>query len=396
MPRTATAGRPRRALAFLGLAMALGFAARLPLLTADAGATLAALRPPPVPGMPPAPLLAAVVETTLPLLLARAAPPQTSPQTSPLTSPLTSPATQPLNRQSVATALPVVLADTSPPPALPTLPTAPAAPWDRPAPYAPPSGFEMATQAYARLAVGDRRGAARLFDAAIAAGPDPRSERWQRDRAALARRWSRDAYALLRNGGNAGPAASPVLGGGQSGASLAWTVDPLARRPLAIVARSNAASNDPQSSQAAIGVRWRPLPGISISAERLIAIGATARNDWTLRLAAGADGRQGPIRWRGYGEAGVLGNGDIFAGGQAQALLPLARIAGVRLATGAGSWASIQTGGITTARVDVGPSFVTSAPMGRFAVDVAADWRFRVAGNAEPGSGPVITISTSF
>jgi hypothetical protein len=380
MPRTTTAGRPQRALAFLGLALALGFSARLPLLMADAGATLAALRPPRLPGNPPAALLAATVAPVPPPLLARFAAPEL-----------------PLVRlRPVPAAPPVMLADADPPPSVPALPLPTAPAQSPPVPYAPPGGFEMATQAYARLAAGDRRGAARLFDAAIAAGPDPRAVQWQSDRAALSRRWSGEVYALARDGGNAGPAASPVLGGGQSGANLAWTIDPLARRPLALVARSNAANNDPQSSQAAIGLRWRPLPGVSISAERLIAIGATARNDWTLRLAAGADGRQGPIRWTGYGEAGVLGNGDIYAGGQARALLPLARIGRIRLAGGPGGWASIQTGGATAARVDIGPSLVTSTPLGRFSVDLAADWRFRVAGDAEPGSGPAVTISTHF
>ncbi len=380
MVRSDSVGRSQRALAFLGLALALGFSARLPLLMASAGATLAALRPVPglqgSPGLPAPPLLAAAVAPP-PLLATARAPVPIS--------------VAPAQRHPPnGTSPPVMLAALAPPDTMPP-PISPAA-----APYVPPAAFDMASQAYARLAAGDRRGAARLFDAAIAAGPDPRAAQWQRDRAALSRRWSGEAYALLRDGGTAGPAASPVLGGGQSGAGLAWTIDPLARRPLAIVARTNAASDDPESAQAAIGVRWRPLPGISISAERLIAIGAVARNEWTLRLAAGAEGKQGPINWNGYGEAGVLGNGDVFAGGQARAVLPLARIGRLRIGAGPGGWASIQTGGITTSRVDIGPSLVASTPIGSFAVDVAADWRFRVAGNAEPGSGPALTVSTRF
>ncbi|PZN93215.1 MAG: hypothetical protein DCF31_13465, partial [Alphaproteobacteria bacterium] len=228
------------------------------------------------------------------------------------------------------------------------------------------------------------------------AGPDPRAAQWQRDRRALARRWSADAYVLLRDGGIAGPAASPVLGGGQSGASLAWTLDPLARRPVAIVARSNAANDDPQSAQAALGLRWRPLPGVTVAAERLFAIGSNARSDWTLRVAAGADGRRGPVRWHGYGEAGVLGNGDIYAGGQARTLLPLARLGGADVAIGPAAWASLQTGDFTTGRVDLVPTIVATAPLAGLAVELSADWRFRVAGNAEPGSGPALTVSTRF
>ncbi len=274
-----------------------------------------------------------------------------------------------------------------------------------PAPVAPSPGHDLATAAYARLAEGDRRGAARLFDAALASDPatdgDPRRAEWQAERRRLGRRWSGDAYALFRDGGAVGAAASPVLGGGQTGGSLAWTLDPLARRPVAVVARFNAATEsngalDNSSSQAAFGLRWRPRPGVSISAERLVAIGETARNDWALRVAGGADGKRGRIEWTGYGEAGVLGAGDVFVGAQARAAVPVYRSAKAAFLAGAGAWTSIQSGGVTSGRFDVGPSLVMRTPMGRIDVDVSADWRFRVAGNALPGSGPALTMSTGF
>ncbi|WP_426169159.1 hypothetical protein [Sandarakinorhabdus sp. DWP1-3-1] len=380
-----TIGRPQRALAWLGLILALGLSARLPALMADAGATLVALRPRlPVPVAEPPVEFAATAPPTLlaiaapslpppPPLLARPAP--AAPGASVLAMPALAyslPAASPAATAAAATTLPAI-----------------------PAPD-PASPGALATAAYARLAADDRRAAARLFDAALVAGPDPRAGQWQRDRRALSRRWSADAYALLRDGGIAGPAASPVLGGGQSGVSLAWTLDPLARRPLAIVARSNAANDDPQSAQAALGLRWRPLPGISIAAERLFAIGSTARSDWTLRIAAGADGQRGRLRWRGYGEAGVLGNGDIYTGGQARTVLPLARFGPADLAIGPAGWASLQTGDFTTGRFDLGPTIVATTPVAGFAVEVSADWRFRVAGNADPGSGPALTVSTRF
>jgi hypothetical protein len=33
---------------------------------------------------------------------------------------------------------------------------------------------------------------------------------------------------------------------------------------------------------------------------------------------------------------------------------------------------------------------------GRFGLEIAADYRQRLAGNAEPGSGPTVTLSTNF
>ena len=274
-----------------------------------------------------------------------------------------------------------------------------------PVPLAAAASHDLATAAYARLAANDRRGAVALFDAALASDPVAGDAAlrllWIAERRRLVRRWSADAYTLFRESGPAGPAASPVLGGGPSGGTLAWTVDPLARRPLALVARYNAASLagriDPATGQAAFGLRWQPVTGVSISAERLVSAGVFARDDWALRVAGGAEGKRGRILWSGYGEAGVLGAGDVFAGGQVRAGIPLLRIGKLSAIAGPGGWASVQHGsGFTSGRVDLGPSLLVRAPIGKVSVELSADWRFQVAGNALPGSGPALTLSTGF
>lgn len=277
----------------------------------------------------------------------------------------------------------------APPPALPVAPT-PAIP-----------GFDLATAAYARLALADRRGADRLFTAALAAADShdvPQAADWARAQRQLRRRWSGDAYSLLRDSGLAGPAASPVLGGGQSGASLSYALDPLARRPLAVFGRiyaahDAAASIDPDSAQAAIGLRWQLRPGVTLAAERLIAIGAATSGDWNLRLAAGGARRLGPATVDGYGEAGVRGNGDVYAGGDTHARVPIARIGAVQLAAGPGVWGSVQSAGTTVARLDIGAGLFAQLPAG---IVVSGDWRWRVAGNAAPGSGPAVTMGVAF
>ena len=275
---------------------------------------------------------------------------------------------------------------------------------DRPASPAP--GHDLATQAYARLAAGDRREASRLFDAALAIPPgpteDPDRAAWAIERRRLNKRWSGEIYSLIRDGGAVGPTASPVLGGGQSGFNIGWTANPLSRQPVAVVARFNAASDrrgspDNRTNQAAFGVRWQPVAGVSLTAERLVRIGQFARNDWNLRLAAGADGKRGRIEWNTYGEAGILGAGDVYAGGQARAAVPVFRLQKTRLLGGVGAWGSVQnSAGYALGRFDVGPTFVMRAPVGRTTVDLSADWRFRLAGGAFPGSGPAITLSTGF
>ncbi|MEN9931882.1 MAG: hypothetical protein RIS17_455, partial [Pseudomonadota bacterium] len=269
---------------------------------------------------------------------------------------------------------------------LPALPTA----------LPPDRAFVLADQAYARLRDGERRQAAALFDAALHL--QPRNRQWRADRSALGQRIQLGGFALLRDGpapqvnapgsGLPGFAASPVLGGGQMGAALAILADPFARRPLAIVARANVAA-DPggvrrETAQAAVGLRQTLLPGVSVSAERLIALGSAAGNDWTLRLAAG--GQRG--RLQAYGEAGVLGSGTLYGGAQARARL--LRIGPATL--GAGAWGSVQTGTPDVWRVDLGPVVAVTVK----SVRLQADWRERVGGNAAPGSGPVLTVSAGF
>ncbi len=277
---------------------------------------------------------------------------------------------------------------------------------------AAPDGDTLATTAYAALANGDRRAAAMLFDAAAAAGPaDPRRADWQRARRSLGRHWSGEAAVLLRDAGATGPLVSPILGGGQVGANLAYTIDPLARHPFAVVARLNTALRaqkgallspglDGGSAQAAIGIRWTAYPGVTISAERLQALGHDARSDWTLRIAGGAAHAataQGHADWSGYAAAGVLGNGDSYAGAQARLAMRLTPAGRIALVAGPAAWGSIQrTATATTDRVDIGPSVQMRINTGDIGFDVSADYRARIAGNAAPGSGPAITVSARF
>jgi hypothetical protein len=361
-------GRPFRAFAGLLLLFGLWLGWRLPLMDVRLAQIAALLAPAPVasraarhthpPPPPPAPASLRAEPPFLPR--ARSAPPEAA--------------------QAAWNPEPA-----PPPPGSP--PSAVSAPLVTPEPQAPDiTAFRLAQHAYDRLRTGQRRQAAALLDAAISLQPGNRQ--WQADRAALGRRWQFGGFALLRDGGEAGPAATPVLGGGQLGGSIAFLPDPYARRPLALVLRGNIAA-DPaglrsETAQAAIGVRQALLPGVSISAERLVAIGSATRSDWTLRLAAG--GSRG--RLSAYGEAGVLGSGEAYAGAQATARL--LRIGPVTL--GAGSWASLQTGRPDVWRVDVGPAIAADLK----GIRVQADWRQRVAGNAAPGSGPAVTVSAGF
>jgi len=203
-------------------------------------------------------------------------------------------------------------------------------------------------------------------------------------------RWSASAYSIIRASGDAGLAATPVLGGGQSGAAIAWTPDPLSAHPLALTARAETAHDDTRSAFAAVGVAWHPVRGATIAAERLIPIGSATHGDWAVRVAAGA-ATSGPIGASAYGEAGVVGT-TAYAAVQGRTGVDL-RVSDVTVSPGGGGWASVQRGHHRTIdRFDLGPGVTFRA--GRFSL--AAEYRFRIAGNAAPRSGPVVTLSAAF
>ncbi|WP_017666532.1 hypothetical protein [Sandarakinorhabdus sp. AAP62] len=370
-------GRPLRAFTGLGLLLALWIIVRLPAMQHEVAemALLATVtpRPPAVAVMLP-PAKPAVMPLRQP-----APPPLLALPVRALLLPVASPSA-PLN---------IPLSAPQPPAPSPSPPVPPPAP--PPARLIPPDpAFTLASRAYDRLRAGQRRQAAALFDAALVLQPDNRP--WQAERAALGRRWQVGGFALLRDGGVAanqpGAAASPVLGGGQVGGSIAWLTDPYARHPLALVARANVAADASgvrgETAQVALGLRQSLLPGVSVSVERLVPLGDATRGAFTARLAAGG-------RWQrleGYGEAGVLDSGQVYAGGQARARLVRLGPTSLHAAT----WASVQTGSPDVWRVDVGPSLGASVK----GIRLEADWGQRVGGNAAPGSGPTITVSAGF
>lgn len=374
MKRTTT-GHPLRALRGAGVLLLLWAAYRVPAIRADFVAAVAATgsNAAVVQRIPEYDRLAVrLVASTLP----------TGPRRSSRSRSSRSRAGT-IHRTVVEERLPViddpvlatVIAPDRQPPAVPAMPG--------------PTASDDATNAYARLAAGDRRAAVRLFDAALAAGPDPRAAVWRRQRDMLTRRWSANAYSILRGHGAIDLAATPVLGGGQSGAALAWTPDPLAARPLALTVRAAAAHDDRgRSAFAAVGVAWYPFAGVTLAAERLVAIGPAARGDWTARIAGGVARSTGALDVSAYGEGGAVGSA-VYAAAQAHlgATLRHGRSA---FGPGVGAWASVQRGGgATVDRLDLGPGVTARAG----ALTLSADYRFRVAGNAAPGSGPVVTLS---
>ena len=96
-----------------------------------------------------------------------------------------------------------------------------------------------------------------------------------------------------------------------------------------------------------------------------------------------------------YVQAGYV-TGDFssaFVDGQARITRPVAGADDFRLEAGAGAWGGAQE---DAARLDVGPTAALTFRIGPARGRVSADYRFRVAGDAEPASGPALTVTAGF
>lgn len=204
-------------------------------------------------------------------------------------------------------------------------------------------------------------------------------------------RWQLSAWAMMRS--RPGPpalAANGMLGGSQGGARLLYRFDP---RLGASVRATSALQSTQQGMEIAAGLRAQPFLSIpvAVTIERRQWVGkGIGRSDFALFAEGGVWGRSLPMDFRldGYLQAGVVGirQRDWFVDGSATATRPLWR----NLSGGFGVWGGAQRG---LRRFDAGPRLTLE--MGR-GMRVHADYRAKLAGNAQPGSGAVVTLAGDF
>ena len=203
-------------------------------------------------------------------------------------------------------------------------------------------------------------------------------------------RLSVSGWAIVREDGGPQLAAGGALGGSQLGARATYRLGP----SLALSGRvSSPLEGD--GAEAAVGVEWQPLPQVPIKllAERRQAIGEDGRSAFALLAHGGVSGVKvaGPVTADAYAQAGVVGarDRDLFADGAVKLNVPV----GGGVSVGAGAWGAAQPG---VERLDAGPQVTLALPGGAATLKVSAEWRVRVAGDAEPGSGPALTLATDF
>jgi len=218
------------------------------------------------------------------------------------------------------------------------------------------------------------------------------------------RRWSVDSWILWRQGSNpalSGGLLTPSYGASQAGAVVRYRLAPSSNLRPAVYLRTTAALGRSNEREAALGLQLRPVRGLPVvlAGEGRM---TSASGRMFLRPAFLAytelDPFDLPMGFRGeaYGQAGYVGGrfATAFADGQLRIDQRLAGLGKGDLRLGAGVWGGIQKG---SSRLDAGPSLTFGRPLGgSSSVRVAADWRFRVAGKASPGSGPAVTLSAGF
>ncbi|HMC92158.1 MAG TPA: hypothetical protein VKI45_06805 [Allosphingosinicella sp.] len=209
------------------------------------------------------------------------------------------------------------------------------------------------------------------------------------------RKWALSAWSFVRSEGSPALAPGGTLGGSQAGARATYRL--LGKdAPLAASLRLSAPIEHPRGAEAALGLDWKPLPRLPVHllVERRQKIGPQGRSAFGATFYGGAsEVKLGPLRLDGYGQAGMVGlkRRDLFADGAVRAALPLERSG--RLRVGAGAWAAAQP---RVSRIDIGPHTELRLPLAGANAALSADWRFRVAGNARPGSGPTLTLAADF
>jgi hypothetical protein len=173
------------------------------------------------------------------------------------------------------------------------------------------------------------------------------------------------------------------------------------RRQLTAYLRTTSTVGGLSETSAALGLSARPLPAVPILAAvegRVTEQGGMRRVQPAAMAVTALPSLAlpGSLRAEVYAQGGYVGGryATPFADGQLRVDRPLATLGRIEARVGAGAWGGIQKG---ASRLDAGPGATVSMPLspkvfGRFAVD----WRFRVAGNAEPDSGPALTVAAGF
>lgn len=199
-------------------------------------------------------------------------------------------------------------------------------------------------------------------------------------------RFDLSAWMLVRGDTSPGLATAGQLGGSQAGVRARMRLMP----GLHLAGRLSGPLRSRFGKEAAVGLDVRPLDSVPVTfmVERRIGLDRGGRDAFGIGAFGGFDRTVSTgLRLDGYAQAGLVGlrRWDGYVDGALRVEQSVIKTIGV----GAGVWGGAQPG---AARLDIGPQLVVHT--GRFRI--GAEWRQRVAGDARPGSGPVLSLGADF
>ena len=220
-------------------------------------------------------------------------------------------------------------------------------------------------------------------------------------------RWSSDGWLLVRRGSGGLAAASgfPSYGASQAGGVIRFALAPASPRAPQAYLRLSRAIGGFDEGEVAAGLSARPFASVPL---RLLGEARVQRNGGGthIRPAASLVSELPPVRLplgiagEAYAQVGYAGapvgskrGATPFFDVQAVADRKLASAGPAELRLGAGAWSGGQKG---AARLDLGPRASLRLDTSPVRSRLALDWRFRLAGEARPGSGPTLTFSAGF
>ena len=219
-------------------------------------------------------------------------------------------------------------------------------------------------------------------------------------------RWSADAWILLREDTTtAVTSGRGSYGQSQIGMVARYRLMPSSNHRPTLYYRASRALAGARESEAAFGAAARPLPGLPVVLAAEMRFTRSGGRTLT-RPAIYAVTELAPLELPGgftgeaYVQAGYVGGefSTAFVDGQVRGEREVFDLGALgELTAGGGAWGGAQEG---ATRLDIGPSASLRLDLGGtpqgIPARVSMDWRFRVAGEAEPQSGPALTISAGF
>ncbi|WP_229956296.1 hypothetical protein [Parasphingorhabdus litoris] len=188
-------------------------------------------------------------------------------------------------------------------------------------------------------------------------------------------------------------------GASQAGAILTYRMLGDNSRHVSAFGRASTALSSSGEEELAVGIKAKALAHIPVSfyAEQRFGAGDGDNRGTAFYLAGGS----GPdtvlpgIRLETYGQMGyVFGQDDsYFFDVSASLQKQLIERDKKKITAGAAIWSSGQEG---ATRIDIGPRLRFHIPVDQVDMQISLDWRERIGGNANPGSGAAVTLSTGF